>query len=72
MSRCPNSLFGAHKFKPRYDRVFPDRPLKVSGYWTAEDFMENIYRGDVCVRCGEVVNGQLDRFNQIRANQAGS
>jgi hypothetical protein len=58
--RCPNGLFGAHQFQPRYDLG----PANLSGFESikgngAGQFMEKLrqqtYVRDVCVKCGQTV-----------------
>lgn len=42
---CPNTLFGSHKFKPRYDKWI----------YAETDSEEKTYVHDICVRCGKII-----------------
>lgn len=58
---CIPGIWGSrrHKFEPRYSRKWSIKPgdIKVSGSGVGpEDFMDQIYEGDVCVYCGRIVN----------------
>lgn len=50
----------AHKFRARYDSV-PPTPAEFVNFKTLPCFViealtKHVYRNDVCVRCGAVVN----------------
>jgi hypothetical protein len=76
MSDCPRlgKLFGGCGFEARYDLGPCVATFETIQGVGAGDFMEKyrakIYRGDVCVRCGKIVNGPLDTKRQISPHQA--
>lgn len=61
MNECSGFMghFFGHKYKARYDTSMP-------GGWTLEHgnvdivkaFRKIVYRGDVCQRCGDIVNNE--------------
>ncbi len=60
--KCLSRL--GHKFQPRYDSYLPAHitHMRARGWDEPTDMMEaaktKMYRGDVCVRCGCIVNLQ--------------
>lgn len=63
-TKCPGSLFGAHRFEARYSE-YSKVPDGVKMAYTTPQLLMAIktvnrkYEGDVCVRCGET-----RKFNQ--------
>lgn len=65
-NQCPNAnrWFRRCKFQARYDIVEPTPALEsiIMTQWAASEtdkdrlITKSTYRGDVCVRCGRVVN----------------
>lgn len=55
--KCPNGLFGSHKFEPRYDRGAADMSAFKTFQARDPSYMEALrkqtYVCDVCVKCGE-------------------
>lgn len=68
--------FGGCKFEPRYDLgaadLTPFESIKATSSALFETMRTKTYRGDVCVRCGAIINHPLDIPGKIDANQAGS
>jgi len=44
-NKCPHTLLGSHKFKPRYDKWI----------YAETDLEEKTYVHDICVRCGKII-----------------
>jgi len=64
MKRCSGSIFGRHRFEPRYDER-PNEPVSTlftgiesTSARTAREMIYSntirVYVCDVCIRCGEV------------------
>ena len=51
-------LFFGHKYEARYDSIMPFCDLKGLYSSALEAVKNKVYKGDVCVRCGDVVNKQ--------------
>ena len=44
-----------HKYKPRFEMVWPERLLRIKGA-DPKDIMEKRYICDVCEWCGKIIN----------------
>lgn len=56
---CVPNFWGitAHRFEPRFDRVWPNRKMSLSDTLpsTLESAKETLYVHDICTRCGAIV-----------------
>ncbi len=57
--RCPNTLFGSHKFEPRYDLGPADLSQFAAFKARTPSYMEPLrtktYVRDVCIKCGKTI-----------------
>lgn len=64
--RCPNSWFGAHKFKPRYDLSAPDLSMFTGSFKADNETIEKLrtktYVRDVCTKCGKTIEREGQRY----------
>lgn len=47
-----------HKFKPRYDYIFPAELFKArfTCEFTPKKLRNQVYIHDICVKCGKIIN----------------
>ncbi len=58
MKECIGLLgrwFG-HNYKARFTSTFRDGNITYTWSWELKHFKEHAYEGDVCSRCGDIVN----------------
>lgn len=57
--RCPNGLFGSHRFEARYDLSPPDlsqfSEIMRMSVGFAEKLRRKTYVRDVCTKCGKTI-----------------
>ncbi len=60
MNECSGFIghFFGHKYSPRYDTKLPAAKSIYGGAVVLEAMKQKIYRGDVCNRCGDIVNNE--------------
>lgn len=61
MKECTGIIghYFGHKYEPRYDTKLPgDVKFKSGTIAAIEALKDSVYRGDVCKRCGDIVNNE--------------